>query len=123
MLHWIWVLIVGGVIGLIAGAITHKGGSMNWIANIIAGLVGSSLGEALLGAWGPQVAGMAIVPSLLGAIILVILVSWIMTMLFGPRASESYLTQLNNLSQKSSLSRLLFSMVGVLSFHSIIDVI
>ena len=56
MLHWIWVLIVGGVIGLIAGAITHKGGSMNWIANIIAGLVGSSLGEALLGAWGPQVA-------------------------------------------------------------------
>lgn len=34
MLHWIWVLIVGGVIGLIAGAITHKGGSMNWIANI-----------------------------------------------------------------------------------------
>lgn len=88
MLHWIWVLIVGGVIGLIAGAIAHKGGSMNWIANIIAGLVGSSLGEALLGAWGPQVAGMAIVPSLLGAIILVILVSWIMTMLFGPRASE-----------------------------------
>lgn len=88
MLHWIWVLIVGGVIGLIAGAITHKGGSMNWIANIIAGLVGSSLGEALPGAWGPQVAGMAIVPSLLGAIILVILVSWIMTMLFGPRASE-----------------------------------
>lgn len=88
MLHWIWVLIVGGVIGLIAGAITHKGGSMNWIANIIAGLVGSSLGEALLDAWGPQVAGMAIVPSLLGAIILVILVSWIMTMLFGPRANE-----------------------------------
>lgn len=88
MLHWIWVLIVGGVIGLIAGAITHKGGSMNWIANIIAGLVGSSLGEALLGAWGPQIAGMAIVPSLLGAIILVILVSWIMTMLFGPRANE-----------------------------------
>ncbi|GBA96530.1 GlsB/YeaQ/YmgE family stress response membrane protein [Lactobacillus gasseri] len=88
MLHWIWVLIVGGVIGLIAGAITHKGGSMNWIANIMAGLVGSSLGEALLGAWGPQVAGMAIVPSLLGAIILVILVSWIMTMLFGPRANE-----------------------------------
>ena len=86
MLHWIWVLIVGGVIGLIAGAITHKGGSMNWIANIIAGLVGSSLGEALLGAWGPQVAGMAIGPSVLGAIILVILVSWIMTMLFASKA-------------------------------------
>ena len=25
MLHWIWVLIVGGVIGLIAGALTGHG--------------------------------------------------------------------------------------------------
>ena len=47
MLHWIWVLIVGGVIGLIAGAITRRGGSMGVISNIIAGLVGSSLGEAV----------------------------------------------------------------------------
>ena len=52
MFHWIWVLIVGGVIGLIAGAITRRGGSMGVISNIIAGLVGSSLGEAVLGAWG-----------------------------------------------------------------------
>lgn len=83
MLHWLWVLIVGGIIGLIAGAITRKGGSMNWIVNIIAGLVGSSLGEALLGSWGPQVAGMAIVPSLVGAIILVVVVSWALTMISG----------------------------------------
>ena len=27
-MHWLWVLIVGGIIGLIAGAITHRGGSM-----------------------------------------------------------------------------------------------
>ncbi|QNQ81638.1 GlsB/YeaQ/YmgE family stress response membrane protein [Lactobacillus sp. PV012] len=78
MLHWIWVLIVGGLIGVIAGAITHKGGSMNWILNIIAGLIGSSVGEWLLGAWGPQLAGMAIIPSILGAVILVIVVSWIL---------------------------------------------
>ncbi|HFI0061849.1 TPA: GlsB/YeaQ/YmgE family stress response membrane protein, partial [Streptococcus suis] len=31
---FIWTLIVGGVIGAIAGAITNKGGSMGWIANI-----------------------------------------------------------------------------------------
>ena len=37
MLHWLWVLIVGGVIGLIAGAITGHGKSMSWIANILAG--------------------------------------------------------------------------------------
>ena len=78
MLHWLWVLIFGGVIGLIAGAITGRGHSMGWIANILAGLIGSSLGEALLGAWGPQVAGMAIVPSILGAVILVLVVSFVL---------------------------------------------
>lgn len=77
MLHWIWVLIVGGVIGLIAGALTGHGRSMNWIANIVAGLVGSTLGQALLGEWGPQVADMAIVPSILGAVILVIVVAFV----------------------------------------------
>ncbi len=30
----IWSLIVGGLIGLVAGAITKKGGSMGWIANM-----------------------------------------------------------------------------------------
>ncbi len=63
-MHWIWVLIVGGLIGLAAGALTRRGGSMGVISNIVAGLVGSSIGEAVLGAWGPQVAGMAIIPSI-----------------------------------------------------------
>ncbi|HJE27082.1 MULTISPECIES: GlsB/YeaQ/YmgE family stress response membrane protein [Limosilactobacillus] len=80
-MHWLWVLIVGGIIGLIAGAITHRGGSMGVISNVIAGLVGSSVGEAILGSWGPQVAGMAIVPSVIGAVILVLIVS----MIFGIR--------------------------------------
>ena len=75
MLHWLWVLIVGAIIGASAGALTKNGGSMGWISNILAGLIGSSLGEALLGAWGPQVAGMAIIPSIIGAVILVLIVS------------------------------------------------
>ena len=70
MLHWLWVLIVGAIIGAIAGALTKNGGSMGWISNILAGLIGSSLG-----AWGPQVAGMAIIPSIIGAVILVLIVS------------------------------------------------
>ncbi|MCT3545638.1 GlsB/YeaQ/YmgE family stress response membrane protein, partial [Lentilactobacillus buchneri] len=41
----------------------------------VAGLVGSALGQALLGSWGPSLAGMAIIPSLIGAIILVLVVS------------------------------------------------
>lgn len=78
MLYWIWVLIVGDIIGVVAGFITGRGGSMGIIANIIAGLIGSSLGQALFGQWGPQMAGMAIVPSILGAIILVLLASFIL---------------------------------------------
>lgn len=81
MLSWIWVLIVGAIIGLIAGFITDKGGSMGFIANLIAGLVGSTLGQAIFGSWGPQMAGMAIVPSILGAVILVLVVSFVLGML------------------------------------------
>lgn len=73
---FIWSLIVGGLIGLIAGAITKKGSSMGWIANIIAGLVGSSVGQALFGSWGPCLAGMALIPSILGAVIVVAVVSF-----------------------------------------------
>ncbi|EEW64392.2 hypothetical protein EFZG_02205, partial [Enterococcus faecium TC 6] len=76
IMHWLWVLIVGAIIGLIAGAITNKGGSMGWIANIVAGLVGSAIGQALLGSWGPQLAGMALIPSIIGAIIVVAVVSF-----------------------------------------------
>ncbi|MBO0410470.1 GlsB/YeaQ/YmgE family stress response membrane protein [Enterococcus hulanensis] len=72
----LWSLIIGAVIGAIAGAITGRGNSMGWIANIIAGLVGSWLGQALLGSWGPSLAGMALVPSIIGAIILVLIVSF-----------------------------------------------
>lgn len=81
MFGWLWSIIVGAVIGAIAGAITNRGSSMGWIANILAGLVGSWLGQSLLGTWGPSLAGMAIFPSLLGAIILVLIVS----ALFGMR--------------------------------------
>ncbi|MCI1935263.1 MAG: GlsB/YeaQ/YmgE family stress response membrane protein [Bifidobacteriaceae bacterium] len=75
-MHWLWVLIVGAIIGAIAGAITAKGHSMGWISNILAGLVGASLGQALLGTWGPSLAGMAIIPSIVGAVILVAVVSF-----------------------------------------------
>ena len=74
----LWSIIVGGLIGLIAGAITKKGGSMGLIANIIAGLVGSSVGQSLFGSWGPSLAGMSIIPSIAGAVIVVAVVSFLL---------------------------------------------
>ena len=72
----LWSIIVGGFIGLAAGAITKKGGAMGIIANIIAGLLGSYVGQALFGKWGPTLAGMSLIPSILGAVIVVAVVSF-----------------------------------------------
>ena len=47
----LWSIIVGGFIGFLAGAITNKGGAMGVIANVVAGLVGSSVGQAIFGTW------------------------------------------------------------------------
>ena len=70
----IWSLIVGALIGMMAGAITNRGESMGCIYNIFAGLVGSFVGQSLFGFWGPSLAGMAILPSILGAIIVIAVV-------------------------------------------------
>jgi uncharacterized membrane protein YeaQ/YmgE (transglycosylase-associated protein family) len=52
-----------------------RGAAMGWIANIVAGLIGAWIGQGLLGTWGPSLAGMALIPSIIGAIILVLIVS------------------------------------------------
>lgn len=70
----IWSLIVGALIGMMAGAITNRGESMGCIYNIFAGLVGSFVGQSLFGFWGPSLAGTAILPSILGAIIVIAVV-------------------------------------------------
>lgn len=70
----IWSLIVGSLIGMMAGAITNRGESMGCIYNIFAGLVGSFVGQSLFGFLGPSLAGMAILPSILGAIIVIAVV-------------------------------------------------
>ena len=72
----IWSIIVGGIIGFIAGEITKKGSAMGIVANVIAGLLGSSVGQALFGKWGPGLAGMSLIPSILGAVIVIAVVSY-----------------------------------------------
>ncbi|EMG25810.1 hypothetical protein SPJ1_1221 [Streptococcus parauberis KRS-02083] len=52
---------------------------MGWIANIVAGLVGAWVGQALLGSWGPSLAGMALIPSIIGAVLVVFVTSIILS--------------------------------------------
>lgn len=72
----IWSLIVGAFIGWIGSLITNKDRKMGWIKNILAGLIGSAVGQSLLGDWGPHLADMALIPSIIGAVIVIAVVSF-----------------------------------------------
>ncbi|MFA8438493.1 GlsB/YeaQ/YmgE family stress response membrane protein [Pueribacillus sp. YX66] len=75
---FIWSLIVGGIIGWLAGLILGRDIPGGIIGNIIAGFIGAWLGSAILGRWGPEIGGFYIVPALIGAIVLVLLAGLIM---------------------------------------------
>ncbi|MGM0174348.1 general stress protein GlsB [Enterococcus sp. DIV0788_1] len=72
----LWTLIIGALIGAIGGGISGRGKQMGCVLNIIAGLAGSYIGQAIFGHWGPHLAGMALVPSILGAVIVVAVASF-----------------------------------------------
>ncbi|CAK8581818.1 GlsB/YeaQ/YmgE family stress response membrane protein [Priestia megaterium] len=74
----LWMLIVGGIIGWLASLITGRDVPGGIIGNIIAGFVGAWLGGLILGDWGPVIGGFAIIPAIIGSIILVLIVSFIM---------------------------------------------
>ncbi|WP_066174134.1 GlsB/YeaQ/YmgE family stress response membrane protein [Bacillus marinisedimentorum] len=78
MLSFIWALIIGGIIGWLAGLIVGRDLPGGIIGNIVAGFVGAWLGDLILGSWGPTVGGFAIVPALIGAIVLILIVSAVM---------------------------------------------
>ena len=65
-------MIVGFLIGLIASAISNRGERMGCIGTFL-GWLGAFVGQLLFGNWGPMLAGTAIVPSVLGAVILLAL--------------------------------------------------
>ncbi|MBM6602248.1 GlsB/YeaQ/YmgE family stress response membrane protein [Priestia megaterium] len=74
----LWMLIVGGIIGWLASLITGRDVPGGIIGNIIAGFIGAWLGGLILGNWGPVVGGFAIIPAIIGSIIIVLIVSFIL---------------------------------------------
>ena len=82
MLSLLWSLIVGGVIGAIAQAIVGKGVPGGIIGNIIAGFLGSWIGSYFLRDLGPVIGGFAIIPAILGAMLVV----FVFAIIVGRRA-------------------------------------
>jgi uncharacterized membrane protein YeaQ/YmgE (transglycosylase-associated protein family) len=77
-MSFIWFLIIGGIIGWLAGMILGKDIPGGIIGNIIAGIIGAWIGGMLLGTWGPKISDFYIFPAIIGALILVFVVSLIM---------------------------------------------
>ncbi len=74
---FIWSLIVGGILGAVAGMIVGKDVPGGIIGNIIVGFIGSWIGSSLLSDFGPVIGGFAIIPALIGAIVLIFIFSLI----------------------------------------------
>lgn len=74
----LWSIIVGGIIGWIAGAIMGKNIPGGIFGNIVAGFIGAWLGSWILGNWGPMIGNFYIFPALVGAIVLVFIISLVM---------------------------------------------
>lgn len=66
-------LLVAAIIGWVADQIVPGRLPYGWLGAIVAGLLGSWLGSLLLGNLGPDLGGIAIIPALVGAIILAFL--------------------------------------------------
>ena len=77
-MSFIWFLIIGGLLGWLAGVILGKDVPGGFIGNIIAGIIGSWIGSMLLGNWGWRVSDFYVFPALIGAIILILIVSFVM---------------------------------------------
>ena len=68
--------ILSAVIAMVIGTVADKLSPFNmpgsWAGAIVAGFIGAWIGPLLFGTWGPMVVGFSLIPSLIGAIIVVI---------------------------------------------------
>lgn len=70
-------LVVGGLIGWVAEAIMSRDVPGGIIGNIILGFLGSWLGGILFSDFGPMIQDFAILPAIIGALIVVFIYSFI----------------------------------------------
>lgn len=74
-MNWLFVIIVGGLVGWIASMLMKTNGQMGIIANVIVGIVGSALGFWIAGMMGIAAGGGLIrfLVALAGAVLLILI--------------------------------------------------
>lgn len=74
-MNWLFVIIVGGLVGWIASMLMKTNGQMGIIANVIVGIVGSALGFWIAGMMGIATGGGIIrfLVALAGAVLLILI--------------------------------------------------
>lgn len=79
MLGFLLMLLVAAIVGFIGDALVPGRLPGGWVGAILAGLVGSAVGGYVFNAMnvpvGPMVGGLAIIPSILGAALVVAVLS------------------------------------------------
>lgn len=78
MFSFLWFLIIGGLIGWLAGLLLGKDIPGGVFGNIVAGIIGAWIGGNLLGEWGWRISDFYVFPALIGALIFVFIVSLIL---------------------------------------------
>lgn len=79
MFSFIWYLVIGGILGWLAGMILGKDIPGGIIGNILAGIIGAWIGGNLFGTWGPQISDFYIFPALVGSLLFVFILSLILS--------------------------------------------
>lgn len=82
---WILTLIIAGLIGWLAGVFIGKDVPFGFIGNILAGLLGASIANAIGLDFGPIIGGVSIFGGVFGAIILILFVSLIIKTVSGTK--------------------------------------
>ncbi len=75
---FILMIIVAAIVGWVADLIVPGDLPFGIIGSIIAGIIGAFIGSALLGNFGPQVGGIALIPAIIGAIIFAFLLRFLL---------------------------------------------
>jgi uncharacterized membrane protein YeaQ/YmgE (transglycosylase-associated protein family) len=70
-------LVIAGLVGALADAVVPGRIPFGWLGAILAGVIGSWIGVARLGRVGPDLAGIPVIPAIVGAVILAGLVQLI----------------------------------------------